>query len=611
MLSRLKQKFKASLQSYGFKFFLSTLLLGALVNIFLFFLVIGVLVNLHELYTKANIKLTKAQVENVLSQAFDDYLKKREVLQAFDSALYQELLETLKSETEREVEKLVIEHSVPQLGVELLLAKEPKGLKEFEVIEFKPFNIRRYLGASSKAYFRFLLALSGTLFLFFTLIIVLALHLLRYFYLNFKKPLDSLVLHLEKGGELSLTGYRELDALVSAIKTYTKREKELLSREHKLQLELEKSARLSAIGTMAGGYAHEFNNLLQMILFNLELAEKGIKEGNYSLAHKYFENIRSITSRGQNLARRILYLTKSAPNETTSHVCDVIQNLMGVFRTMVPREIELRYEFKCPKPCTVPLSPDSLKEVLINLIKNAVEAIEEVKDKVERKEIKVSVSLLEKKELLLAISDTGFGMTEEVKAKLFTPFFTTKGFEKGSGLGLFVVYSLVRNAQGRIEVESEPMQGTTFKIYLPVVEEERIAKKTEEKEIALAEAKPEPIRKILVVDDEEDIREALKEYLEELGYEVSVAENGKTAYEALLARDYDLVLMDMFMPEMNGAEALLKVKEAGKKPTNVILMTGYAGEDTAAIEALKQEGIIKRILRKPFSFKDLEDIIKG
>jgi signal transduction histidine kinase len=610
MLSRLKQKFKASLQSYGFKFFLSTLLLGALVNTFLFFLVIGGLANLHGLYTKAIIKLTKAQVENALSQAFDDYLKKREVLQAFDSALSQELLESLKSEAEREVEKIVADHSVPQLGVELLLAKEPKGLKEFEVIEFKPFNFRMYLGASSKAYFRFLLALSGTLFLFFTLILALAFLLLRYLYLNFRKPLDSLVLHLEKGGELSLTGYRELDALVSAIKTYTEREKELLSREHKLQLELEKSARLSAIGTMAGGYAHEFNNLLQMILFNLELAEKGIKEGDCSLAHKHFENIRSITSRGQNLARRILYLTKSLPGET-SNVCDVIQNLMGVFRTMVPREIELRYEFTCPKPCTVPLTPDSLKEVLLNLIKNAVDAIEEVKDKVERKEIKVSVVSLDKKELLLAISDTGCGMTEEVKAKIFTPFFTTKGFEKGSGLGLFVVYNLVKNAGGRIEVESKPLQGTTFKLYLPVVEEERIAEKTEEKEIALAEAKPEPIRRILVVDDEEDIREALKEYLEELGYEVSVAENGKTGYEALLAKDYDLVLMDMFMPQMNGAEVLLKLKEAGKKPTNVVLMTGYAGEDTATIEALIQEGIIKRVLRKPFSFKDLEDVIKG
>ncbi|MFZ8831287.1 MAG: sensor histidine kinase, partial [Thermodesulfobacteriaceae bacterium] len=511
MLSRLKQKFKASLQSYGFKFFLSTLLLGALVNTFLFFLVIGGLANLHELYTKAIIKLTKVQVENALSRAFDEYLKKREVLQAFDPAFSQELLETLKSEAEIEIERIVSDHSVPQLGVELLLAKEPKGLKEPEVIEFKPFNFRMYLGISSEAYLRFLLALSGIIFLFFTLILILALLLLRYCYLIFRKPLDRLVLDLEEGGELSFTGYRELDALVLAIKNYIEREKELLSREHKLQLELEKSARLSAIGTMAGGYAHEFNNLLQMILFNLELAEKGIKEGDCSLVNKHFENIRSIVTRGQNLARRILYLTKSVPGET-SRVCEVIHNLMDVFRTMVPREIELRYEFTCPKPSTVRLSSDSLKEVLLNLIKNAVDAIEEVKDKVEKKEIKISVVSLDEKELLLAISDTGCGMTEEVKAKLFTPFFTTKGFEKGTGLGLFVVYNLVKNAQGRIEVESEPMQGTTFKIYLPVVAEERIAEKTEEKEIALAEAKPKPIRKILVVDDEEDIREALKEY---------------------------------------------------------------------------------------------------
>ena len=610
MLSRLKQKFKASLQSYGFKFFLSTLLLGALVNTFLFFLVIGGLANLHELYTKAIIKLTKVQVENALSRAFDEYLKKREVLQAFDPAFSQELLETLKSEAEIEIERIVSDHSVPQLGVELLLAKEPKGLKEPEVIEFKPFNFRMYLGISSEAYLRFLLALSGIIFLFFTLILILALLLLRYCYLIFRKPLDRLVLDLEEGGELSFTGYRELDALVLAIKNYIEREKELLSREHKLQLELEKSARLSAIGTMAGGYAHEFNNLLQMILFNLELAEKGIKEGDCSLVNKHFENIRSIVTRGQNLARRILYLTKSVPGET-SRVCEVIHNLMDVFRTMVPREIELRYEFTCPKPSTVRLSSDSLKEVLLNLIKNAVDAIEEVKDKVEKKEIKISVVSLDEKELLLAISDTGCGMTEEVKAKLFTPFFTTKGFEKGTGLGLFVVYNLVKNAQGRIEVESEPMQGTTFKIYLPIVSEERIDEKTEKQEIDLAEAKPKPVRKILVVDDEEDIREALKEYLAELGYEVSVAENGKTAYEALLAKDYDLVLLDMFMPEMNGAEVLLRLKEAGKSPSYVVLMTGYAGEDTATIEALKQEGIIKKVLRKPFSFKDLEDVIKG
>ena len=610
MLSRLKQEFKTSLQSYGFKFFLSTLLLGALVNTFLFFLVIGGLANLHELYTKALIKLTKVQVENALSRAFDEYLKKREVLQAFDPAFSQELLETLKSEAEIEIERIVSDHSVPQLGVELLLAKEPKGLKEPEVIEFKPFNFRMYLGISSEAYLRFLLALSGIIFLFFTLILILTLLLLRYCYLIFRKPLDRLVLDLEEGGELSFTGYRELDALVLAIKNYIEREKELLSREHKLQLELEKSARLSAIGTMAGGYAHEFNNLLQMILFNLELAEKGIKEGDCSLVNKHFENIRSIVTRGQNLARRILYLTKSVPGET-SRVCEVIHNLMDVFRTMVPREIELRYEFTCPKPSTVRLSSDSLKEVLLNLIKNAVDAIEEVKDKVEKKEIKISVVSLDEKELLLAISDTGCGMTEEVKAKLFTPFFTTKGFEKGTGLGLFVVYNLVKNAQGRIEVESEPMQGTTFKIYLPIVSEERIDEKTEKQEIDLAEAKPKPVRKILVVDDEEDIREALKEYLAELGYEVSVAENGKTAYEALLAKDYDLVLLDMFMPEMNGAEVLLRLKEAGKSPSYVVLMTGYAGEDTATIEALKQEGIIKKVLRKPFSFKDLEDVIKG
>jgi len=611
MSSLLKQKFKASLKSYGFNFFLSTLILGALVNSFLFFLIIVGLANLYELYTRTIIKQTMVQVESALSRAYDEYLRKRVVLKAVNPALEEELLESLKSEAQREVERIVADHSVPQLGIELILAKELKGLKAFEEIEFKPINFRMYLGTSSKAYYSFLLSLSGIIFLFFTLILALGLLLLRHFYIEFRKPLDSLILQLKKGEELSFTGYSDLDALVLAIKNYTEREKELLSRQHKLQLELERSVRLSAIGTMAGGYAHEFNNLLQMILFNLDLAERELKEGNCGLVSKHFENIRNITSRGQNLAHRILYLTKSLPGET-SYVCKEIEKLMDVFRTMVPRDIELRYEFSCPKPCTVPLPPDGLKEVLVNLIKNAVDAIEEVKDKVERKEIRVSVQALDSREILLVVSDTGCGMTEEVKAKLFTPFYTTKGFDKGSGLGLFVIYNLITNAGGRIEVESEPMKGTTFKIFLPAVEEEKIEEKIpKEKETTSAEAKPKAVRRILVVDDEEDIREALKDYLVDLGYEVETAENGKTAYEALLAKDYDLVLLDMFMPEMNGAEVLLKLKKDGRVPSYVILMTGYAGKDTTTIETLKQEGIIKMILRKPFSFKDLEEIIKG
>jgi len=611
MISSIIDWFKASSRSFGFKFYLSTFVLGAGFNAFLCFIVIAGFATLHSFYIRNTIEITKSQVENILAKAYEDFLKKRSLFQSLDPAYSEELLESIRSEAEREVERTIRAHSAPNIGIELILANEPYSLIHSKLIEFESLHYKKYLGASRKAYLLFFLKISLIIIIFIFLLSVPAFILLRYLYLQFRNPLDSITNNLEKGEKLNYTGYTELDALISAIESYTNREKELLSQQHRLQLELEKSARLSAIGTMAGGYAHEFNNLLQMILFNLELAEKALKEGNQSAVDKHLENIKKITARGQNLARKILYFTKDIPGET-AEVCQEIKNLIDALRVMVPREIELNIEFHCQRSYIVPLSPNSLKEILLNLVKNAVDAIEEVKDRIEKKEIKISVSVLNEKELLLEVSDTGCGMSDEVKAKLFTPFFTTKGFEKGSGLGLFIVYNLVKNTNGRIEVESKPMEGTTFKIFLPVVEKKITEEKgLEEKLKVEKEVKPKEIKSILVADDEDDIRDALREFLEELGYVVDIAKNGKEALEAILAKDYDLVLLDMYMPEMNGVEVLSKLKTADRIPPYVVLMTGYAGDVSENIARFTQEGVIKYILRKPFTFQDLEAIIKG
>jgi len=608
IFERIRERLRDYLSYFGARFFLTIILIGGITNAIIFSTFFFLGVKVHSLYTQTLIKNVKSHLEFQLERTYEEFLRLREPVN--DPLVVEELYGHYKLMAEKSLESLLRPTEASYLGIKLLLKENPEGLRDFELIEFQPFSIKVYLGASKEVFNRFVLILALGLFLGLAVVFGVGFWFVLSCYRRFRSPLVKLISELEERKELRLTGFKELDSLVLAIKHSMERERELLLAQSKLQLELERQARLSAIGTMAGGYAHEFNNLLQMIVFQLELAERAIKPLSCEVVERYFNNIKDIIKRGQDLARRILFMTKSVPGEK-SRLCEVIQSLTYVLRTMVPRDIELKFEFNCPRTCVVTLPPDALKEILINLIKNAIDAIEEVKDKITKREIKVEVKPTNGY-FMLSISDTGCGMTEEVKANLFHPFFTTKGFEKGSGLGLFIVYNLVTRAGGRIEVESEVMKGTTFRIYLPsALEEEQEKREEPQAKVAPQEDLKPSFRKILVVDDEEDIRSALEDYLTDLGFEVETAKNGREALELLSTKKYDLLLMDMFMPEMSGTETLIKLIEKGISLPYTIIMTGFAGESHELLDTLLKEGKIKKVLRKPFTFKDLEEALKG
>ncbi|MFN3567628.1 MAG: ATP-binding protein, partial [Caldimicrobium sp.] len=260
----------------------------------------------------------------------------------------------------------------------------------------------------------------------------------------------------------------------------------------------------------------------------------------------------------------------------------------------------------------VRLSEESAKEILINLVKNAIDAILEKKEKYEevygdyKGEITIRVGIDEGR-ALLEVSDNGVGMTEEIKKRLFEPFFTTKGLGKGTGLGLYMIYNIIQNAEGEIKVESNFLEGTTFKVFLPLVQ---IEEKTE-KIFSLPTKGDIIYKKVLIVDDEEDIRETLALFMREQGLQVEVAENGEVALQRLKKEDFDLLFLDLFMPEKGGDWVLKNLDKLEKPLPKIVLMTGYAGDMEDLIKKEIEREKIFAILRKPFSLENIVKILTG
>ncbi len=252
-----------------------------------------------------------------------------------------------------------------------------------------------------------------------------------------------------------------------------------------------------------------------------------------------------------------------------------------------PGRFELRPVDLGPHPVGTGRNPQrsgSLEQVFVNILLNAVDAINEFKDDKKEKRISIETALSED-EAIITFTDTGSGISEENISKIFEPFFTTKSQGKGTGLGLWVSYGIIKSFLGNIEVKSNPEQGTTFTVILPV---EHI------KDLKMTE-------KILVVDDEDIIRESLSFILKKEKYEVEEAANGKIAFDMLKETSYDLVITDIEMPEMKGIELLDEIKKMNLQ-TNTIVITAYGSMETA-IAALRS-GASDYIL-KPVEFDEL------
>jgi len=374
-----------------------------------------------------------------------------------------------------------------------------------------------------------------------------------------------------------------------------------------LQEQFRQSQKMEAIGRLAGGIAHDFNNLLTVIkgysqLSLLELKEEGPLKGN-------IEEIKKASEKVGDLTRQLLTFSRSQVLEVK--VLDlnaILRNLEKMLRRVIGEDIELVI-FLADDLRRIKTDPGQIEQVIMNLAVNARDAmpsggkliIETTNVELDELYAHTHIELIPGRYVMLSVSDTGVGMTPEVKERVFEPFFTTKEKEKGTGLGLSTVYGIVKQSGGDIWVYSEPGYGTTFKIYLPRVDEPQ--NEEEIMEERLEEALPRGNETILVVEDNEEVRKVTGRILRMQGYRVLEASDGSDSFSISKQHDGPIHLMitDMVMSEMNGPE-LAKRLTSFYPEMKVLYMSGYVKN------FISHQGILEKgmnYIQKPFTVDKL------
>lgn len=370
--------------------------------------------------------------------------------------------------------------------------------------------------------------------------------------------------------------------------------------EKKWEEEVTRYSQLETLRIISSGLAHDLNNLLSAILNNIEILllpqwSSNSDTRNTKLREKLM-NIKNTCLRAKTLTQELLIYGKSLilTPETTSLI-DFIKEITEF--SIAGSGISVTYSFE-PNIDKVKFDKSLLSIALHNIILNARQAMND------RGELYISLEK-ERDFMIISIRDTGPGIPEEIKKDLFKPFVTTK--PGGSGLGLFTAKRILEAHGGKIEVESTTGEGTTVKLYLPSYEEIYIEEEPAKLKLEDLISEKKASRKILLMDDEAEIRESLKELLENFGYEVTTCENGEKALEIYKEQGpFDIVILDLTVPgKYDGVQTLQEIRKID--PTvNAILATGYAYKSEAMDP--KEHGF-KGILIKPFSIESLLEML--
>lgn len=376
------------------------------------------------------------------------------------------------------------------------------------------------------------------------------------------------------------------------------------------QAQMLHSQKLESLGILAGGIAHDFNNILVGILGNTGLAQMVLPPD--SKANEFLEKIEQAAQRAADLANQMLaYSGRGQFVIETVNLAKLVDNMADFLRTSISKKANLRFRFSENLP---PIRADAtqIRQVVMNLVTNASDALGEesgtITVRVADKEADESdldtthtgTGLAPGHYLCLKVSDTGSGMGQNTRAKIFDPFFTTK--LTGRGLGMAAVLGIVRGHKGSIKVESTPGYGSIFTVLLPTADQVAEERYRAESGDAIQTMVPRG-GKILVVDDEEVVREVARLSLESAGYEVITAPNGRDALAVFLREGNEIaaVVLDLTMPYMSGEEAFSELHRL-KPDLRVVLTSGYNEQDvTSRFEGDGPSGFLK----KPFRSKDL------
>jgi PAS domain S-box-containing protein len=377
----------------------------------------------------------------------------------------------------------------------------------------------------------------------------------------------------------------------------------------RLEAQLFQAQKMEAIGRLAGGVAHDFNNLLTVmgsyagLALRYLSADGPVEQSTQQKVRADLQGIQQSVDRAAALTNQLLIFgRKHTPLPRVLDLNQVVHNTEKMLQRLIGEDVELRTVLE-PQLGRVKADPVHLEQVIINLAVNARDAmsqggkltLETANVELDEDYVQRHLNVLPGRYVMLAVSDTGMGMTEEVKAHLFEPFFTTKEEGKGTGLGLATVYGIVDQSGGRVEVYSELGVGTTFKVYLPQVEEvaEQIGQGQQPQGL------PGGAETILLVEDDEMVRALARRCLEQQGYTVLGAGHPDEALLANVRHDgpIDLLITDVVMPGMGGKELAAWITQK-RDNTRVLYISGYT-ED-----AIVRHGVLQpdaAFLQKPFA----------
>jgi len=386
---------------------------------------------------------------------------------------------------------------------------------------------------------------------------------------------------------------------------------EVEAEKRKVEQQLVQSQKLEALGTLAGGIAHDFNNALTPIISLADLSLMKLPAD--SPLRKHIEIIKKSGDRAKGLVDQILLFSrKKVPDLQCLDLAGHLQEIMKLIRATLPSNIEIHQELNWTE-AKVLGDPTHLHQIVMNLCTNAYHAMQETGGVLR---VRLAPTRVSKGDALdamglspgdyaeLVVSDTGTGMSPDVQARIFEPFYSTKGPGKGTGLGLSVIHGIVSSYHGHISVYSEPGQGTTFRILLPLLDAPS--------EPAAGPVSPPDLPRgsecILVVDDEEAIRLSLSSLLADLGYVTLTAADGPEALRRLQEdpEAIDLILTDMTMPKMTGIELAHCAHEI-RPATRVVLCSGFS--DRLQPEHLQAEGI-REFVQKPFQISQVAQSLR-
>jgi len=380
-----------------------------------------------------------------------------------------------------------------------------------------------------------------------------------------------------------------------------------VTEQRQLESQLRQAQKMEAIGQLTGGIAHDFNNELLVILLNTQMLAEGIVQGETPRIDE-LSDIKEAAQRASEITQQLVgFSRRAALKRVPTNLATRVTKISSMLARILPADIQVKTEVD-EAVSSVAVDPNSVEQILLNLATNARHAMPDGGElKVQVWEADLDEEYCRKytptepgRYVLLAVTDTGIGMDDEVQAKIFEPFFTTRPVGEGTGLGMAMVYGLTKQQQGFVHVDSELGIGTAIRLAFPVVEEP--AAVTSEHEVVTAPATGGK-ETILFVDDEKALRRVGQRVLESHGYSVVTASDGLDALDKIHSGQtgFDLIITDLMMPNMNGVDFCTAMEQEGMT-IPVVLASGHSDRDIQT-QMAGRESIT--FLRKPWAVQEM------